>query len=330
MFAHGQIVGQILLMDPAKRTQKVARGCPQPFTGVGLHLADPIAIVIACPFFLTMAHGGVATTNAIVTLPFIRVTGGVFLSVSVHVSLQCLPIGMMAHPQPTLFTFAPYGPDDGRAIVVIRTMTAPFVGAAPRRVTRIAVFVPFFPPRSETSPRFPSRDQATPSDLTCGTRWPAGVCATEAHTGARARVLPLTPSPVRLCKSRGLTTPPGAAPDCCPQRGCPYRGYSSVDSGDSGNRRCRTCADETRVLLASEPGSLGSASLWGENVSRPQRYFRGQPVARLWEKSFPLLPQDAQIDYMSQICLVLKESSSTVMLLLDYPLLSDTEAVSSS
>jgi hypothetical protein len=33
---------------------------------------------------------------------------------------------------------------------------------------------------------------------------------------------------------------------------------------------------------------------------------------------------------LRKICLALKESSSTVMLLLDYPLLSDAEAVSSS
>ena len=57
MFAHGQIVVQIFLVDSAKRAQKIARGCPQAFDGVGMDLPDAIAIVIARPFFLAMTHG---------------------------------------------------------------------------------------------------------------------------------------------------------------------------------------------------------------------------------------------------------------------------------
>jgi hypothetical protein len=285
MCAPRQIVVQILLVYPAKRAQTIARGCPKTFNRVGMGFSDAIAIVIACPFFLAMAPGVGATTNAIVALPFLCGTGGVFLGVPVHGSLPCLPVGLLAHPRPTLATFAPHGPDDGRAIIGIRTMTALLVGAPPRRITRIAVFVPFFPPRSEASPQFPSRDQATPSDLTCGPHWPAGVCATDARTGGRAKVPQLTPSPVRLCKSRGLTTPRAAAPACCPQRGGQYRGYRSDESCDSGNRQSPACADETRALLAAAPHSLGSASLWGERVSRPKRYFRGHRGARLWEKA---------------------------------------------
>ena len=56
MFAHGQIVVQILLVDSTKRAQKIACGGPQAFDGVGMDLADAIAVVIARPFFLAVTH----------------------------------------------------------------------------------------------------------------------------------------------------------------------------------------------------------------------------------------------------------------------------------
>ena len=164
---------------------------------------------------------------------------------------------MLAHAQTALPTFPTDGPDDGRAIILIGPVASPLVGAAARRIKRVAVFVAFFPPRSETSHRFPSRDPATPGGLTSYTRWLGVVCATDGHTGARARVPQLRPSPVRLCKPRGLTTPHGAAPDYSPQRWFPYRGYRSAGSGDSDNRQSRACACEThapRSRVAPQPG----------------------------------------------------------------------------
>ena len=61
MFAHGQIAVQIFLVDAPKRAQKIARGRPQAFNGVGMHLTDAIAIIIARPFFLAVTHGVVDT-----------------------------------------------------------------------------------------------------------------------------------------------------------------------------------------------------------------------------------------------------------------------------
>ena len=59
-------------------------------------------------------------------------------------------------------TLPAHRPDDGRPIIVIRAVASPLVGSAPRRIKRIAVFVAFFPPRSETSHRFRSLHPATP------------------------------------------------------------------------------------------------------------------------------------------------------------------------
>ena len=171
MFAHGQIVVQILFVDSPKRAQKIACRGPQTFDGIGVDFADAIAVIIARPLFLAMTHRVVDPIDMIVTLRFIGVTSGVFLSVAVHVFLPRLPIGMLPYPQPALATFPTDGPHDGRAIILIGPVASAFVGAAAWRVARIAVFVAFFPPRSGTSHRFLSRDPVRPGDLTCGIRW---------------------------------------------------------------------------------------------------------------------------------------------------------------
>jgi hypothetical protein len=287
MLAHGQIAVQIFFVDAPKRTQEIARGCPQPFDRVGMHLPDAIPIVIAGPFFLTVTHREMHTIESVVALPFIRVTDGFFLSVLVYVLLQRLPISMRAYAQSALPTVPADGPDDGRTIIVIGPMASAFVRAAARRIAWIAVCVPFFPPRSGTSHQFPSQHPVTPVGSTSYTPWLGAACATDGHTDAKARVLPLTLSLVRLCKSRVLTTPPGAALDCSPQKWFPYRGYTSGGSGDSGNRQSPACASETpgpRVLPLHIPGT---ANLWGESVSQPTRYFPAHPRVRLWGKSLP-------------------------------------------
>ena len=50
MFAHGQIVVQMLLVDASKRAQKIAGRGPQAFDGMGVDFPEAIAVVLA-PFF---------------------------------------------------------------------------------------------------------------------------------------------------------------------------------------------------------------------------------------------------------------------------------------
>ena len=113
MFTHGQIGVQILLVNPAKRTQKIARRCPEPFARVGMDLADAIAVAIPRPFFLTVTHSVVDTLDLVVALPFIGVTGGVFRGLAVHMLLQRLPIGMPMNPPTTWPTSSTHGPHNG-------------------------------------------------------------------------------------------------------------------------------------------------------------------------------------------------------------------------
>jgi len=197
MFAHGQIVLQTLLVNAAKRAQKVAGRRPQSFDGVDMDLAHSIAIVIPRPLFLAVTNRAVGALDSIVALPFIGVTGGFLLGVSMDVLLQRLPSGLVAHAQATLPTLPAHRPDDWRPIIGIRAVPTLLVGAAPRRIKRITVFFPFFPRRSETSHRFQCLYQAMPSGLKSHTRWLGFVCASDARTGERATVPRLRRSPGR-------------------------------------------------------------------------------------------------------------------------------------
>ena len=117
MFAHRQIVFQTLLVNAAKRPQKVAGRRPQSFDGVDMNLSHAISIVISRPLFLAVTNRAVCSIDAVVALPFICVTGGLLLCVSMHVLLQRLAIGMVAHSQATLPTLPANRPDDGRPII---------------------------------------------------------------------------------------------------------------------------------------------------------------------------------------------------------------------
>src|SRR4029079_9442279 len=95
MFTPGQRVVEIVLVDAAKRAQKMAGGCPQAFAGVGGDLPDAIAVVIPRPFFLPMPHGAMGARDPGAALPFLCLTGGVLLGVALPVLLPRLPVGMV-------------------------------------------------------------------------------------------------------------------------------------------------------------------------------------------------------------------------------------------
>src|SRR5574341_2558629 len=147
MFAHRQIVFQTLLVDTSKRAQKVADRRPQSFDCVDMDLSHSIAIVISCPLFLAVTDRAAGAIDFVVALPFIGVTSGLRLCVPLHVLLQRLAIGMVAHSQATLPTLPAHRSDNWRPIIFIRAVSALLVGSAPRRIKRIAGGFSFFPPR---------------------------------------------------------------------------------------------------------------------------------------------------------------------------------------
>src|SRR5262249_46538128 len=156
--------------------------------------------------------------DVVVARPCIGVTRGVSLGVPMHGLRPRLAIGMGAHAQATLATVATHRPDNGRPIGVVRPVPALLVGAAARWIKRIGMFLPFFPPRSETSHPFPCRDPARSWRSTSYSRWRGGACANARRTDARARVPQLKRLRVRLCRRHALTTRRSAAPNYSRQR----------------------------------------------------------------------------------------------------------------
>jgi hypothetical protein len=267
MFTPGQRVVQIVLVDAAKRAQKMAGGCPQAFAGVGGDLADAIAVVIPRPFVLPMPHGVMGARDPGVSLPFLCLTGGVLLGVALPVLLPRLPVGMVPDPQAPLPPVAPPGADTRRPIVVVPPMPARLVSAPPWWLKRVGGSLTFFPPHADTSPPSPCRDPVTLGRLTSPNRGLGVACANAKRPAVSGRVPQLRRSPVRPYQPRVLTTRHDGPPSYSPQRGCLYTGCKFAGSGGSDNPQSRAWACATRAPLPALRRSEGSAALWHESSS---------------------------------------------------------------
>ena len=67
---------QVALMHTAKRAQEIARTGPEIFNGVDVYLADPIAIIIACPFVAAVCHRDMFASQICLATPFIGIDIG--------------------------------------------------------------------------------------------------------------------------------------------------------------------------------------------------------------------------------------------------------------
>lgn len=144
-------------MYAAKRAQKVTYGSPTAFAGVGVDFADAVAVIVTCPFVLPVTNRGVRARHILIAAPFVGVTHRGSLRRRRDVLLQGWLVGMRNDGQPYLPTLTPKGPDDRRTIILIGAMTFAFIGATTRWIVGVEMRFAFFPPRSETSPRFQSR-----------------------------------------------------------------------------------------------------------------------------------------------------------------------------
>src|SRR2546430_7118677 len=116
-----------------------------------MHVPYAITVLIPCPFVLAVTNRPVSSLNLIVALPFIRVTSGFGFGVVMHMLVQGLAVGMLAHAQAALPTLPANRANHRWPVIFIGAVTAPLVGSTPRRIKRIAVLFAFFPPHSETS-----------------------------------------------------------------------------------------------------------------------------------------------------------------------------------
>ena len=63
---HCDIATEETFVDALERTQKSAHVRPQALTGVDMHLADTVAVIIPGPFMFGMMNGGMHPNNVIV------------------------------------------------------------------------------------------------------------------------------------------------------------------------------------------------------------------------------------------------------------------------
>ncbi len=111
----------------------------------------------------------------VVTGPFGGVTRRRCLRRRLDVLLQRRFVGVRDHGQADLPAGSSERPDDRRAIIVIHAVAFALIGA--RRIGRVEMRFAFFPPRSETSRRFPSPYRAAVFAGAAHSHWLAVACA---------------------------------------------------------------------------------------------------------------------------------------------------------
>ena len=274
-------------MDTAEGAQEITGRCPQPFDSIGMNFAHPITIVISCPFTLAVTDRAVCALDSIVALPFVGVTRGRRLGITMDMLLQSLPVDMLTDSQAALPTFSADSPDHRRSIILVGAVPALLVRSPARRIQRIGVLFAFFPPRSETSRQSPSRRCAVRSGSTSDKHCVGRACATCARSAAIAQVPPRARWTARPCRCRAITTQLGAGRACSRRKWCRCRGCKRSGTSDSGNPPDHTLVYGTVARTGLWHHSRGSAIRAGENTSAPTYRSLAHRVSQLSGRSFP-------------------------------------------
>jgi len=119
-----------------------------------VNFANAIAIIIACPFSLTMCHRGTGAVDGIVTIVFVGVTMRAFTGKAFDMVVQGHLFGIGRNTQPNLTRLAANRADHRRTVIGECATSAPLIGASSRGIERVEAFNLFIPPHSETFRRF--------------------------------------------------------------------------------------------------------------------------------------------------------------------------------
>jgi len=163
-------------MHPTKRTQKRSHPGPHPFGCIGMDFANPVTIIVACPFLDGMTDGGMGSLELAIALRFISIDLSIGVGELMNMPTKDGSCRIGDNAQPHLPALSPNCPDDWGTIIGIGSPSTPFVGPPSWRVRWITVFITFFPPRSETSHRFRSRDPVRPLLVATPARWLVRLC----------------------------------------------------------------------------------------------------------------------------------------------------------
>ena len=234
-----------------------------------MHFSNTITIIIACPFVFSMIHRRMRACNLVIPRsihPYWCVPSGCVKLL--HMLLQRLAICLLDDAQTHLSPFTPNRAHYGWPIIVIGAVPTPFIGPTPRRVLRITMFSPFFPPHSETSRRFQLWHPATESRAEGGVPGRAGVGADDApyHKPSPARVINSQWVHLYTRRARAESLAPDAG--VCSQTASRYTPYTPFDtSGSDTASHDYAGFVQRRGPVSHWPHSPHTASRVDENAS---------------------------------------------------------------
>ena len=141
---HGDVLGQIALVDAAERAQEVAQPRPDALHGVAMGFADAVAVVVAGVLARRVAHRPVSAPagfDPVVGGRLVGVQHGPCGGLRLDLRLDRVLPGVVADRQADLAALPPDGAHDRRAVVRLRAAPLPLVGPSARRVFGVAVGV---------------------------------------------------------------------------------------------------------------------------------------------------------------------------------------------
>src|SRR5260221_9119319 len=131
-------------MNASKQTHEVAHQSPHAFQRVNMDFTDAIAIIIACPFFVSMTNGAVGAVNVVIALPFISVDTAILFGEPRYLVAQGLTVAVLDHAQADFTSVSAHCADNRRTVIGIRAMPAPFIIPPTRWVIRVQMRLTFF------------------------------------------------------------------------------------------------------------------------------------------------------------------------------------------
>jgi hypothetical protein len=140
------------LVDPAEGTQISAERRACPFTGVAMHFASAIPIIIPCPCVDAVTDRGMDWMTPPRALPRIGVQPRTASWQGLDAEpMPRPPVRLVAHPQTRLACLTRTDPDDRGAIVGIGAMACALSGASAGRIGGGAMGRAVFPPRADAT-----------------------------------------------------------------------------------------------------------------------------------------------------------------------------------
>jgi hypothetical protein len=199
---------QVLLVDTPDGTPGGTKRCTRPLTGVAVHFASAITVIIPRPFMDTMADRRLGWMTAPIALPFVGVQPRAASRHGFGEEGPARPrVRGVVHPEALLSRVARNNADDGGPIGGISAVAFALMGASTWRVPGIAMGRAFFPPRSGTvrRPQTPCRSSHRRVRCCSGASARAGApcavaCVTSPTRGLRVRW-------VRLWQGRAAGVP---------------------------------------------------------------------------------------------------------------------------